>query len=48
MHARKAQRNRDRAEAEARLLQEAPGSTLSATIAEGLMTIQPEDHLLDV
>ena len=46
MHARKAQRDRDRAEAEARLLQEAPGSTLSATIAEGSMTMQPEDHPL--
>ena len=44
MQARKAQRDRDRAEAEARLLQEAPGSTLSATIAEGSM--QPEDHPL--
>ena len=41
MHARKAQRDRDRAEAEARLLQEAPGSTLSATIAEGSATTQP-------
>ena len=46
MHARKAQRDRDRAEAEARLLQEAPGSTLSATIAEGSATTQPEDHPL--
>ena len=46
MHARKAQRDRDRAEAEARLLQEAPGSSLSATIAEGSATTQPEDHPL--
>ena len=46
MHARKAQRDRDRAEGEARLLQEAPGSTLSATIAEGSATTQPEDHPL--
>ena len=46
MQARKAQRDRDRAEAEARLLQEAPGSTLSATIAEGSATTQPEDHPL--
>ena len=45
MHARKAQRDRDRAEAEA-LLQEAPGSALLATIAEGSMTTQPEDHPL--
>ena len=41
MQARKAQRDRDRAEAEARLLQEAPGSTLSAAIAEGSITMQP-------
>ena len=41
MQARKARRDRDRAEAEARLLQEAPGSTLSATIAEGSATTQP-------
>ena len=41
MQARKARRDRDRAEAEARLLQEAPGSTLSTTIAEGSATTQP-------
>ena len=47
MHARKALRERDHAEAEARrMLQEAPSSTLTATVAEGSMTMLPEDHPL--
>ena len=45
MHARKALRERDHAEAEARrMLQEAPSSTLTATVAEGSMTRTPIDH----
>ena len=47
MHARKALREQDRAEAEARrMLQEAPSSTLTATVAEGSMTLQQKDHPL--
>ena len=47
MHARKALRERDHTEAEARrMLQEAPSSTLTATVAEGSMTMLPEDHPL--